>query len=405
MKNRLKRVNSIIDFILKFKRVFIRNFNKSIAWVYVTLYRFFIRRKTMDYWVFGAFGGSKFEDNSSILFNYVNMECKNITSFWIVNKDKFNTHKKTIRGRVLIKGTIRTNIIVLLSRVHMYSHGPLDISYYDIEKLTKNYKVFLGHGVDGFKKIKLSSKINSMNEAYNLHVSVSDFEKKIKNSQWNIDESKILVSGIPRYDLLFNKVVDNTNKIEMKEILYMPTWRDWILKDTKELNIFFDEIKRFLTSDKLKEIITVNKINFTFYLHTNMSELISKFELEIPHMKVLNASTSLQKEIIKSDLLITDYSSVAWDFLFLNKPTIFYQFDYTKYVNTRGSYLDMKTELFGPVFYDSDSLIEYLDKIINGGFDKSLSKFRDIYFKYFDSESCKRIVDRIEFDISNKESK
>src|SRR5690606_31689740 len=95
---------------------------------------------------------------------------------------------------------------------------------------------------------------------------------------------------------------------------------------------------------------------------------------------------SIQKEIIKSDLLITDYSSIAWDFYYLNKPIIFYQFDQEEYIKRRGSYLDLNKDLFGYKALNSTEVIKYLNEILLKGenYNKKYNEIRK-YFDYLDN--------------------
>ena len=92
-------------------------------------------------------------------------------------------------------------------------------------------------------------------------------------------------------------------------------------------------------------------------------------------------------------MVITDYSSISWDFYYLRKPVLFYQFDQKEYLEKKGSYIDINLELFGEVFYDSDSLVTGLHKYILNNFNElsEYGKRRDLYFKYRDTNNCKRI--------------
>src|SRR5699024_6201365 len=68
--------------------------------------------------------------------------------------------------------------------------------------------------------------------------------------------------------------------------------------------------------------------------------------------------------LMRSSLLITDYSSVAWDFYYLKKPVAFFQFDYATYEELQGSYIDLKKDLFGEKFTDADTLIKAIKAYI-----------------------------------------
>ena len=67
-------------------------------------------------------------------------------------------------------------------------------------------------------------------------------------------------------------------------------------------------------------------------------------------------------------MLITDYSSVCWDVCYLDKPVLFYQFDYDMYMQAHGSYLDMEHELFGERYTEYEKLIDGIEEYIHNGF-------------------------------------
>ncbi|MDT8303274.1 MAG: CDP-glycerol glycerophosphotransferase family protein, partial [Sedimentisphaerales bacterium] len=103
----------------------------------------------------------------------------------------------------------------------------------------------------------------------------------------------------------------------------------------------------------------------------------------------------IQKLINESSLLITDYSSVSWDFFYLCKPVIFYQFDFDDYLKNRGSYLDLKNDIFGDRTESNVELMQYIKFYINNSFSEKeeYTGLRNKFFKYSDNFNCKRIYE------------
>ena len=120
-------------------------------------------------------------------------------------------------------------------------------------------------------------------------------------------------------------------------------------------------------------------------------------ESGLNHKRIIfkKSEEPLQPLFFECDMLITDYSSVAWDFLYLNKPTIFYQFDYDKYMKERGSYLNMKKELFGPLFTSATSCIEFLTSEAFPVNLVSYLKKKQDYFSYHDNRNSFRVYNEI----------
>jgi CDP-glycerol glycerophosphotransferase (TagB/SpsB family) len=105
---------------------------------------------------------------------------------------------------------------------------------------------------------------------------------------------------------------------------------------------------------------------------------------------------SIGDEIMESDMLLTDYSSISWDFLYMNKPIIFYTFDQEEFLKMRGSYLDLDKDLYGYKANTMDEVINSMKQIIvyekpkNPSF-KDVSKFID----YYDKNNCERLAHHI----------
>ena len=105
----------------------------------------------------------------------------------------------------------------------------------------------------------------------------------------------------------------------------------------------------------------------------------------------------LSEIMMKCSMLITDYSSVCWDVCYLDKPVLFYQFDYDMYMQAHGSYLDMEHELFGERYTEYEKLIDGIEEYIHNGFKEKeeYTKLKDYYFEYRDNDNSKRTYEYI----------
>ena len=91
---------------------------------------------------------------------------------------------------------------------------------------------------------------------------------------------------------------------------------------------------------------------------------------------------------MESKVLVTDYSSVAWDFHYMKKPVCFYHFDQDKFLETHGSYLDLNKDIFGTVSKTEDKLV---DKIIESYLNKKNKTIKKEFFEYNDKRNSERI--------------
>ena len=108
---------------------------------------------------------------------------------------------------------------------------------------------------------------------------------------------------------------------------------------------------------------------------------------------------SVQQLLINSCLLITDYSSVFFDFAYMEKPVIYYQFDYNNYRNYhyQEGYFSYEKDGFGPVAYDEKKLILYIESYIKNQFKikKDILNRINHFFPIRDQNNCKRILNEI----------
>ncbi len=218
-------------------------------------------------------------------------------------------------------------------------------------------------------------------------VSSGKFECSVlKTSSGYTCDTKLL--GNPRTDALFYDY--DSDKIRQslgitsnrKIILYAPTFRDWEME---------------------KDVIDINlppfaKENFTILvrLHPLISEKINN---KIFSDNIINACNyNLSELLAVSDFLITDYSSIFFDFSLLGKLSVFYAYDYDKYVRCRnGFYLDYKNELPGPVAYSEQELENILINLDENiyKYTKALPEFNKEYSTFNDGNASKRIVEEL----------
>lgn len=250
--------------------------------------------------------------------------------------------------------------------------------------------VFLQHGVIALKKVGPTYGKQG-NHAVDLFAASSEFEKEIIKSNLGYDEEEIMVTGLCRWDALFDKSSESS-----KEILLMPTWRPWLDDVSEERFMASDYYKSYtalLNSNRLQTSLENNNITLNFYIHPKLKSFIDKFYTPSKNIKIYRFGEKRVNELLmKSSLLITDYSSVSWDEYYQKKPVIFYQFDFDKYDRSQGSYLDMKKDLFGDRATNSEKLISLMEEYIDRDFKekKRYARLRKGYFKYNDRKNSYR---------------
>ena len=167
-----------------------------------------------------------------------------------------------------------------------------------------------------------------------------------------------------------------------KIVLYAPTFRD----NPEDNNVF-----NFLDLEKFNKELGEDYI-LVLRLHPKIKKFF-KDKIEV-NQKYVDCSDfkNEQELLLISDILISDYSSIMIEFALLNKPIIFFTYDYDTYMSKdRGFYFDFKKNVPGPVVYTTDELIA---EVKNNDFDKNkISEFRKTQFNSIDGEASKRVVD------------
>lgn len=235
---------------------------------------------------------------------------------------------------------------------------------------------------------------------YDYFISPSAFCTKVFASAFGLNilhkENILIETGYPRNDFLFrftNKDVYRIKKelhlpMDKKIILYAPTWRD----NQHELGVGY-------TFDMAKYIKSfLDNINDDFIVIVRLHYLVAnQLDISAYKGKVFDYSKldDINRLYVISDILITDYSSVFFDYANLMRPILFYMYDLDEYQsNVRDFYIDLD-ELPGPIFKEEQKLleaIEHIDHITEAYHDK-YKHFNDKY-NYLDDENAgKRVLD------------
>lgn len=250
---------------------------------------------------------------------------------------------------------------------------------------------FLQHGVIGLKCLPHFQKNRECGCSF--FITSSEYEQELVVKYLGYRKEETAVTGLARYDLL----QDQSRKTDCPVILVMPTWRDWlddISADGFLKSDFFRMYHELVTDRGLKTFLEENRIQMDICLHPKAQAYGKYFRTECKNIRFLSYSqVRLNEELMKARLLVTDYSSVAWDMLYMSKPTVFFQFDAQQYLNTHGSYLDFDKELFGRRAQDIPSLVRILKDYQEREYvlETSYEKMKARYFAYHDTHNCERI--------------
>ncbi|MFS0614973.1 CDP-glycerol glycerophosphotransferase family protein [Lederbergia ruris] len=277
---------------------------------------------------------------------------------------------------------------------------------YVIKPRTGTDIIQLWHAVGAFKKFGLSTVNKSFgpSKEYLQHVKIhSNYSKVYVSGEsvvpyyaeaFGMDEDKIFPLGVPRTDFFFdkNKINESQEKfylqfpevINKKVLLYAPTFRGKS-HDPKKIScpINIGELRAMLGDEYV----------FLIHLHPYMQQNSWIHEKDQSFALMINENFTIEEIMAVADILITDYSSIIFDYSLLERPILFYADDLQEYLQERDFYFDYRKFIPGPFFDETRSLGDW---ILNEKNDlTSIVKFKEDFFDYLDGKSAKRIVNHI----------
>lgn len=234
-----------------------------------------------------------------------------------------------------------------------------------------------------WKKFKSSSNLKYISSPSSF---VSIILKKA------FDNDNIYLTWYPRNDIFFDNslIIDNFyDTLELwkysKIITYTPTFRD-------NKNIYPFTEKFLLKLDKY-----CNDKNYLFILKLHPYDKSILFDMDkYLNIKNIGKDIDLQELLVYTDILITDYSSVFFDFMITWKPVIYYSYDYDFYIqNCRWMYLNYFDDIPWPFVKNENELIKIIDStdlwFNEKKYKEKYNEFNNNFNKYLDWNSCKRV--------------
>lgn len=351
------------------------------------LYGFsFLTPRIKNIWIFGTY--ADFTDNSKYLFIHVAENEPDIKAIWISGKRE--TVKKIKKNyTAYYKWSVKGLYYSLIGKWYIYSRYATDINFWTLGR-AKQFNLWHGIGLKrtGFNMINsMSAKTHnpkSLTSRFFLpHIfrrptymlSSSPFiTKNAFSKAFRLNQDQCVELGYPRNDMFFlekEKYLEFISKHEGKYILdlqnefkkydkvflYMPTWR---------------ETNNDFISDAFPDISKLDKVlqdkNYLFVMKLHFQTKVTKiFDIEPRNIKVLNPYNDIYSLFPFTDVLVTDYSSVYYDYLLLRKEILLYVFDEKEYLSDgNGFFADFNKYTPG---VRASNFIEFIDFIET---DKSL---------------------------------
>lgn len=345
------------------------------------------------------------EDNGYHLYKYMRENHPLQSVFYVIDK-KSTSYSKIKKYKTIIQyNSLKHYIYYFLAEKHLSAFqffGVPETPFlwkFESLGLIKKKKIFLQHGI-----IKeMLPFLEYKNTNYSLFVCGAKPEYDYVQKNYGYPRDNVKYLGLCRFDNLHNFETKN-------QIILMPTWRQWFGMTNDDNNPekdhdnfikskYYKRYNSLLNNQGLNEFLINNNIQFVFYPHPEMQRFVKLFNCDSPNITIADRKNSnLQSLLKESKLLITDYSSIAFDFAYMHKPLIYYQFDQEHYYTDhfQKGYFDCETDGFGPVIKDEKDLIKIIKSSMRE--DKGNKKYMDrvkVFFPIRDEENCKRHYEEI----------
>ncbi|EAK9858036.1 glycosyltransferase [Campylobacter lari] len=342
------------------------------------------------------------DDNAEHLYRYIMQNHPKQKIVFALRKESSDWERLEKEGFNLIEfGSFDFERIIKKASKVISSHCDEYLTKYITNR---SQFVFIQHGVIlndlsrwlNFKKINLF--ITSTQAEYDSIA--NDYNR------YKFGKKEMVLTGLARHDALLKN-----NRSNVKQILIMPTWRKYIVNSVvansgkRKLNLdfkqtmYFKKYNSLINNNLLKKVYQEYGYTIVFNPHPNIMPYLKEFNFP-SYIKIANQNESLQELFCNSSLMITDYSSVAFEMAYLEKPVIYYQFDKEEFFTSQWQkgYFDYKKDGFGPVVENEENLLKELESLLQNDC-KPFGVYKDNIdstFVFKDGKCCERIYAMLE---------
>lgn len=366
---------------------------------FCVLYPFSLRYRKRKLWLVSE-RGMDARDNGYHMFRYIREHDPSREVYYVIAKDSADRKRVEPFGNVIDYGSIRHYLMFLAADVlistHIMGFSP-NRNFYTtlIKRIPLHGKtVFLQHGI-------ISSDLRQLyaeNTHADLFICGAKQEYDYIRETFGYKHDEVKYTGLARYDNLYACT-------PKRQILIMPTWRRKLADMVKRGQSIADTdyVRRWndlLNDPRLLKAAEEHEVGIVFYPHYEMQKHIELFSSPSQNVVIADFDHYDVQQLLKeSALLITDSSSVHFDFAYMKKPCLYYQFDWQDFLANHYAkgYYDHRTMGFGEVTDDEAELVELVIGYIETDFREKEEYQRRVeaFFTLRDQNNCRRIYEEI----------
>lgn len=343
--------------------------------------------------------GNDARDNGYHLFLFIKNHHPGIIAYYVITPDSCDRDRLSSYSEWIVDYASFRHCRLFWEAKYLVSthlragHTPLPYAF--VSWLNRNYHFYkrkvvvnIKHGITKDYLPRMHYK----NTLYNMLVCGAYPEMEYFRAALEYPSSVAQYTGFCRYD----RLMDCQPK---RQILVMPTYRMYVKKKDVPKSTFLKTYQRMLLNEDLIALLEKNNLDLVFYLHHMFQPYSGLLQSGSNRIIIAyQAHYDVQQLLKDSCLLITDYSSVFFDFAYMKKPVVFYQFDYQEYRarHFKPGYFDYHNS-FGPIVDDEPSLLATVQQYVQNGFEME-DKYKsvvDYYFPIRDQHNCERVFEAI----------
>ena len=352
-------------------------------------------------------------DNGEYFFRYLSTKkTKAIDVYFSILKNSSDFFRLKKIGNVLALNSQQyLNIFIIAdklisSEINVWVDNPFGIDQNYIRDLFHFKLIFINNGII---KDDLSKDLHRIKRNIDFIATSTIREyNSLLYYNYGYSNTNIILSGMPRFDD-FNFNIEKNERTKNKIILVFPILRlyikgslenpifESIYSDSFKSTEYFKYYNNLINDKRLLKFMEIYNYTGIFCLSPYFSAQWIDFKKN-SHFAIKEVC-NLHELILYSSLLITDYSSISFDFGYLKKPIIYTQFDYKEYrkLEYPEGYFKYESDGFGPVYNNIDqtvdSIIKYIEKNCSIE-EKYLNRIKS-FFTFFDRHNSERLYEKI----------
>lgn len=366
------------------------------------IYKLYLKLTNKEMWLISE-QKNVARDNGYFFYIYMCDNYPEIKCLYAINKKSKYYNKVKNHGKVISWGSLSHYFYYMSSTKNISAHkdgNPNQLLFTILHLYLNLYnnRIFLQHGIIKDNLPMFYYK----NTKFKGFICGAKREYEYVSENFGYPKENVAYTGLARFDSL----VDESS--EKKIIAIIPTWRSWLGRETNILaeQVDFKKTKYYkcwsdlLSNKDFIDTIEKNNINVIFYPHIQMQKYIKFFQKKSKNIQIIDINNLEIQDLLKqASLLITDYSSIYFDFAYMNKPIIYYQFDYEEYRKRQmpEGYFNYLEDGFGPVYTNEINIIDKVKENIEVNFKQPelYEKRCNDFFNIKDKNNCKRIYEYI----------